>query len=103
MICQPESLVVDPGLYQLNNQGSIMDVCISDTYQCLGIGDDAGLILRLCHIILISCFKGCYVKINLSFQSTNETTTLKLKRTFAHIVVKCGLPLKVPLKPFNDS
>eukprot|EP00111_Clytia_hemisphaerica_P006765 TCONS_00019563-protein len=44
VICQPESLVVDPGLYQLNNQGSIMDVCISDTYQCLGIGDDAGFV-----------------------------------------------------------
>jgi hypothetical protein len=42
VLCQPESLVVDPGLYQLNNQGSIMDCCVSDTFQCLGFGDEAG-------------------------------------------------------------
>jgi len=43
VLCQPDSLVVDPGIYQVNNQGAaVMDCCVSETYQCLGFGDAAG-------------------------------------------------------------
>ena len=98
MICQPESLVVDPGLYQLNNQGSIMDVCISDTYQCLGIGDDAGLILSLCHIILISCFKGCYVKIKPLFSIDQWNNNIKVKENFCPYRGKVRIAFKSAFK-----
>ena len=45
VLAQPDSIVVDPGIYQLNNQGQpIMDCCVSNTYQSFGFGDSAGFI-----------------------------------------------------------
>lgn len=45
ILAQPDSIVVDPGIYQVNNQGqSIMDCCVSETYQAIGFADSAGLV-----------------------------------------------------------
>lgn len=45
VFCQPDSLVVDPDMYQVNNQGAaIMDCCVSDNYQSLAFGDTSGFL-----------------------------------------------------------
>jgi len=45
LLCQPESLVVDPTIYQLSNQGAaVMDCDVTETYQGMVFGDSAGYV-----------------------------------------------------------